>query len=168
MQKIAPAVMVALAAAGAGLGAWLLFAQPWSGGAGDPRAIDPADGALVALGEEVYAADCAACHGPELAGEANWRQRKADGRLPAPPHDETGHTWHHPDPQLFALTKYGPQALAGGSYQSDMPAYEGVLSDREIRAVLAYIKSRWPEEIRAQQAEITRRALQRMDAEGGG
>lgn len=168
MQKIAPAVMAGLAAAGLGIGAWLLFAQPWTDGGGDPRAIDPADAALVALGEEVYAADCAACHGPDLGGEANWRQRKPDGRLPAPPHDETGHTWHHPDPQLFALTKYGPQALVGGGYESDMPAYEGVLSDREIRAVLAYIKSRWPEEIRARQAEITRRALEQIDAEGGG
>ncbi|MEX0923219.1 MAG: c-type cytochrome [Rhodovibrionaceae bacterium] len=112
------------------------------------------------LGEEVYAAHCAACHGAELEGEPDWRQRKPDGKLPAPPHDPSGHTWHHPDPQLFALTKYGPAALVGGGYESDMPAYEELLSDREIRASIAYIKSRWPEDIRAQQAEITRRALE--------
>ena len=37
-----------------------------------------------------------------------------------------------------------------------MPAFGQTLSDAEIWAVLAFIKSRWPEEIRARQAEITR------------
>lgn len=149
-----------------GLGGWLMAGLPWPGGgeAPDARAIDPKDAELVALGEEVYAAECAVCHGPDLEGQANWRQRNSEGRMPAPPHDASGHTWHHPDPQLFALTKYGPAALVGGGYESDMPAYEGVLSDREIRAVIAYIKSRWPQEIQDRQADITRRAL---EAEGG-
>ena len=159
MQNLKPAVIVGIVVAALGLGGWLMFAQPWKTAPADARIIDPNDAELVALGEQVYAAECAACHGADLEGEANWRQRKADGRLPAPPHDPSGHTWHHPDPQLFAITKYGPAALVGGGYQSDMPAYEGVLSDREIRASIAYIKSRWPEEIREQQAEITRRAL---------
>jgi hypothetical protein len=29
-------------------------------------------------------------------------QRKPDGKLPAPPHDASGHTWHHADAQLFS------------------------------------------------------------------
>ncbi len=111
--------------------------------------LRPDDPNLVALGSEVYLRECAACHGTKLEGQANWRQRRTDGRLPAPPHDETGHTWHHPDQQLFALTKYGPAALAGGGYESDMPAYAEALSDEEIWAVLSYIKSRWPAEIQA-------------------
>ena len=74
--------------------------------------------------------------------------------MPAPPHDETGHTWHHPDQQLFALTKYGPAALAGGGYESDMPAYESVLSDEEIWAVLSYLKSRWPAEVQSRHDQI--------------
>ena len=160
MQKFTPAVILAVAAAALAAGAWLLFAQPWSGEGRDARIIDPADAELVALGGEVYAEHCASCHGAEMEGQANWRQRNAEGRMPAPPHDASGHTWHHPDPVLFAITRQGPAALVGGGYQSDMPAYEGVLSDREIRASIAYIKSRWSEEIRAQQAEITRRALE--------
>ena len=116
--------------------------------------LRPDDPSLVALGSEVYLRECAACHGTELEGQANWRQRRADGRLPAPPHDASGHTWHHPDRQLFALTKYGPAALAGGGYESDMPAYEGVLSDEEIWAVLSYLKSRWPAEVRARHDQI--------------
>lgn len=160
MQKFAPAVIVAVAAAALGLGGWLLVAQPWTATPADARVIDPGDAELVALGEGVYAEHCASCHGADLEGQPNWRQRNAEGRMPAPPHDASGHTWHHPDPVLFAITKQGPAALVGGGYESDMPAYEGVLSDREIRAAIAYIKSRWPEEIRAQQAEITRRALE--------
>jgi mono/diheme cytochrome c family protein len=117
--------------------------------------------ALVALGQELYATACASCHGVSLEGQPNWRVRRADGRLPAPPHDETGHTWHHPDDQLFAMTKFGPAAFAGlDDYKSDMPAFEGVLSDREIRAVLAYIKSTWPAEVRARQDGISRRNQQ--------
>ena len=123
-----------------------------------PAGIDPGDARLVALGGEVYARDCAACHGAALEGQPNWRQRRADGRLPAPPHDASGHTWHHPDPQLFALTKYGPAAVAGGTYESDMPAYEDTLSDEEIWAVLSYIKSRWPSAVRARHDQINRAA----------
>jgi mono/diheme cytochrome c family protein len=128
-----------------------LFDRP-GGGPG----LDPRDRAKVALGARLYADNCAACHGADLAGQPNWRQRGANGRLPAPPHDESGHTWHHPGEQLFALTKYGPAALAGGGYQSDMPGYEGKLSDAEIWAVLSYLKSRWPAEIQARHDRIPR------------
>lgn len=47
---------------------------------------------LVALGEVLYQQQCAACHGPDLEGQPNWRLRNDDGTLPAPPHDITGHT----------------------------------------------------------------------------
>ncbi|MEO3427621.1 cytochrome c [Pelagibius sp. CAU 1746] len=117
--------------------------------------MDPGDPDKVALGAQVYAANCASCHGANLEGQPNWRQRKADGRLPAPPHDVSGHTWHHPDAQLFALTKQGPAALAGGGYQSDMPGYAGTLSDAEIWAVLSYIKSRWPREVQVRHDGIS-------------
>ena len=116
------------------------------------------DSARLALGGALYGAHCAACHGAELEGEPNWRRRKTDGLLPAPPHDETGHTWHHPDGQLFEITKRGTAALVGSDYRTAMGPFGAVLSDDEIRAVLAYIKSRWPENIRARQAGITERA----------
>ena len=106
------------------------------------------DVASVAAGKEVYGTNCASCHGAKLEGQANWQIRGADGYLPAPPHDETGHTWHHPDRMLFEFTKYGPQHLAGSDYKSIMPAYEGKLSDQEIWQVLAYIKAQWPVSIR--------------------
>ena len=119
---------------------------------------DPADAELVALGARVYDEACASCHGENLEGEANWRTRKSDGRLPAPPHDASGHTWHHDDATLFGITKLGPGGFAGTGYASDMPPFAGALSDREIWAVLAFIKSTWPAEVRARQAQITGQA----------
>jgi mono/diheme cytochrome c family protein len=75
--------------------------------------------------------------------------------LPAPPHDATGHTWHHPDQVLFDLTKFGVQPIAGPDYRSAMPAFGDKLSDDEILAILSYIKSTWPPEIRRRQDAIT-------------
>src|SRR5262249_29124307 len=69
--------------------------------------IDRSDSAQVARGRIVYGERCAACHGANLEGQANWRARLPDGRLPAPPHDDSGHTWHHPDDTLFAIVKRG-------------------------------------------------------------
>ena len=109
----------------------------------------------IAQGKAIYGDHCASCHGVALEGQENWRSRKPDGRLPAPPHDPSGHTWHHPDQMLFVMTKFGPQATAGPTYQSDMPAFEGVLSDQEIIDVLTYIKSTWPKEIQEEQARRT-------------
>lgn len=120
--------------------------------------IDATDPALIALGQEIYAAECASCHGAELEGQPDWQQRLPNGRLPAPPHDQSGHTWHHPDAVLFDLTKYGPVAMAGGDYVSDMPAFETILTDAEIMAAIAFIKSTWPEQVQSRQNEINERA----------
>jgi mono/diheme cytochrome c family protein len=120
---------------------------------------DPSDRAQVALGAKLYAQHCAACHGTRLEGQPNWRARLPSGRLPAPPHDDSGHTWHHSDAVLFAITKNGvvpPYGPAG--YQSDMPAFADRLSDREIWAVLAYIKSHWSQQVLAARAEMLRNA----------
>jgi len=124
-----------------------------------PLAIElqPDDERIVAQGAGLYAQYCASCHGSNLEGQPNWRGRNAQGRLLAPPHDETGHTWHHPDMALFQLTKFGPAALVGQRYESDMPGYEGVLTDQEILAVLSFIKSQWPDEIQEQHDEINAR-----------
>lgn len=109
-------------------------------------------------GAQIYAQNCASCHGANLEGQPNWRKPNAQGRLPAPPHDARGHTWHHDDATLFGITKFGTKAFTGLPIESDMPAFKDLLSDEEIWAVLAYIKSRWPERVRRQQESINRRA----------
>jgi mono/diheme cytochrome c family protein len=116
------------------------------------------DPEVVAQGAAIYAAECAACHGADLEGQPDWQVRLPDGRLPAPPHDETGHTWHHPDEMLFAITKHGTEALIGGDYRSDMIGFGDRLSDAEIVAALSYIKSTWPEEIIDMHDEVNARA----------
>lgn len=108
----------------------------------------------VAIGRVLYAENCASCHGDNLEGQPDWRRRLENGRMPAPPHDESGHTWHHADRMLFDITKMGVGAVVP-NYESDMPAFGDVLSDDEIRAILAFIKSTWPERQRAFQAEVT-------------
>jgi mono/diheme cytochrome c family protein len=124
----------------------------------DPRA-DPGDAARVALGQRVYAQHCASCHGAKLEGQPDWRGRLPNGRMPAPPHDETGHTWHHADTLLFAVSKNGPvPPYAPAGYESDMPAFGRTLSDEEIWAVLAYIKSHWTSrEVREARAQMGNR-----------
>lgn len=109
----------------------------------------------IARGQKLYAASCASCHGSKLEGEPNWQSPKPNGRMPAPPHDATGHTRHHSDRELFLITKKGLAAVVPG-YTSDMPAFESVLSDDEIAQILAYIKSKWPDEARRYQEERSR------------
>lgn len=108
-------------------------------------------------GQEIYADYCASCHGTDLAGEDNWRERDAEGYLPAPPHDATGHTWHHPDGQLFMIVKHGTEKLVGNGYKSRMIGFGDVLSDDQILEVLAYIKSTWPDRVIAQHNQINAR-----------
>ena len=108
------------------------------------------------MGERLYQENCASCHGANLEGQPDWRTRLPNGRVPAPPHDASGHTWHHPDRVLFDIVKRGPAAIVGAGYESDMPGYEGVLTDDEITSIVDYIKSTWPDKERAFQSERTR------------
>ncbi|NKE68610.1 c-type cytochrome [Ramlibacter sp. RBP-2] len=118
-------------------------------------ALQPGNATVVQRGATVYRAHCAACHGAQLQGQPNWRERGADGLLPAPPHDASGHTWHHPDEVLFRLTKHGIGREARiPDYKTAMPVYEGVLGDADIIAVLSWIKAQWPADIRERQERI--------------
>ena len=126
--------------------------------AGRRTLADPDDALQVARGKSVYSQYCGACHGARLEGQPNWQEKLPNGRMPAPPHDASGHTWHHPDSLLFGITKLGlvPGQYAPPKYESDMPGFGATLSDDEIWAVLAYIKNSWPEKIRKAQTEVNR------------
>ena len=112
----------------------------------------------IVAGEGLYQEYCAACHGVNLQGQGDWQSPGDDGRLPAPPHDETGHTWHHPDSLIFTYTKLGGKevlAAQGIEFDSGMPGFTQQLSDEEIWNIIEYIKSTWPERIRTIQAGRT-------------
>lgn len=133
-------------------GVWLVLGQ----GAAEDIAAAPLD---IAEGKVLYAENCASCHGAELEGQPDWRSPGPDGRLPAPPHDETGHTWHHPDSVLFDYTKLGGAALMarqGMEFDSGMPGFGDSLTDQQIRNVLGFIRSTWPERVQEVQAERTK------------
>lgn len=116
-----------------------------------PSIADPEDDVQVARGAAIYQAECSRCHGVELEGQPDWESPLADGSFPAPPHDETGHTWHHEDSYLFRVVKHG-----GETDESTMPGFAEKLSDEDIWAALAFIKSRWPEGIRRRQPRSRR------------
>lgn len=111
--------------------------------------------ARVETGRAIYAQQCASCHGASLEGQPDWQTPLPTGRMPAPPHNGEGHTWHHSDGELFTIVKKGMAAIVPG-YQTDMPTFEGRLSDSEIRAVLDFIRSTWPSREREYQAQQTR------------
>lgn len=134
----------------------LLFMLAGCGSSTGEPAAESATAAELALGKTVYVENCASCHGANLEGEADWKTANDDGSFRSPPHDETGHTWHHDDGYLLERIRYGTAVLAPDlQNKSNMPAYEDVLTDEEITAVLAYIKSQWPDDIRQMQEERT-------------
>ncbi len=117
-----------------------------------PRFADADDPALTARGAVVYAQNCASCHGAHLEGARHWQAVGPDGRAAPPPQNETGHTWMHSDDELFGFVKYSMIDLAAPGYVSPMPAFRGRLTDDDILATIAFIKSRWPVGVRAYQA----------------
>jgi mono/diheme cytochrome c family protein len=146
-------------AAGSGVGVLILLAVAsliWLDARTEPTAPDPNNVSLAVRGKTVYTQYCASCHGTQLQGQPNWRGRQSNGRLPAPPHDASGHTWHHADKELFEIIKHGIPEIVPG-YQTDMPKYEGVLNDADIWAVLSYIESTWSPDIRARQQRVSER-----------
>ncbi|MDE0539799.1 MAG: cytochrome c [Rhodospirillales bacterium] len=112
---------------------------------------DPDDPVLVARGGVLYGEHCAACHGTNLEGQPDWETQNADGTFPAPPADGTGHAWEHSDRQLFEVVKFGGVRFSRPGVKSAMPSFEDELESADIWAILAFIKSRWPEEVRKEQ-----------------
>lgn len=151
VKKFLVPALVALAAAVAVYGGFAFLNRSPAG------LLEPDNRTVMARGEAVYARNCASCHGNNLEGQPDWQTRDEDGFMPAPPHDESGHTWHHPDQLLFNITKLGVVKAANlKDYKTRMPAFEGILSDDDIIAVLSFIKSRWPEEVQRRHDELNR------------
>lgn len=137
------AVVIIVAVAGWGLG----------GRAQNSSSADSARGVVL------YAENCASCHGADLEGQPDWQTPDPDGVLRAPPHDRTGHTWHHGDKLLFDYTKLGGdqtlKQMGVSDVKSGMPGFEDTLSDQEIWDILAFIKESWPDRERKLQEQRT-------------
>lgn len=97
----------------------------------------------VAQGRSLYIQACQECHGDAATG---------DGAVTGTPvHSVAGHTWHHADGQLADII------LGRLVYpERKMPSYARQLSEKDVQAILAYLKSNWPLEQRAYQAEASK------------
>lgn len=113
----------------------------------------------IARGAALYAANCATCHGPAGEGAPDWRVERPDGCLPPPPHDSSGHTWHHGDGLLYRIVKGGGASLGIAQFKSCMPAFGDRLTDSEIRAVITHLETLWGPRERQFQAEVSRQDL---------
>lgn len=111
--------------------------------------------AHVAHGAKVFARHCAGCHGERGEGAHDWRRRDANGNLPPPPLNGTGHTWHHPSAVLLKVIMEG--SPGGGN----MPAWAGVISANDAAAAIAWFQSQWPDEIYAAWYRIETQAHER-------
>jgi mono/diheme cytochrome c family protein len=136
----------------AGCGAAVAFASP-----GAAHFANADNAAMAAKGHDLYETVCASCHGRNLEGQPLWQLDDQYAHRRAPAHDATGHTWMHSDEALFQMVKTGRFPDWPKNAKSYMPAYGGPLSDGEILAVLAFIKSRWPLGIRVSQAMLNPR-----------
>lgn len=81
----------------------------------------PAGAADVSKGAQIYARHCVSCHGPSGISV-----------MPGAPHLARGERMTQPDMVLLASLKAGKNA---------MPAYIGILSDREMLDVIAYSRT---------------------------
>jgi mono/diheme cytochrome c family protein len=91
----------------------------------------PIPGADTNNGQTVYAQNCAVCHGASLEGGIGAVLNPID-KLPGVPNSL--------DPTfLISVIANGRNHQAGDPKQTDMPAWQGKLSDQEIKDVAAYI-----------------------------
>jgi mono/diheme cytochrome c family protein len=117
------------------------------------------DAAILRTGAAVYQARCASCHGVRGEGAAGWTRPGPSGIYPAPPHDSTGHTWHHADGLLYRIVARGTAAALGDTLHParyGMPGFDSTLSPREIVAVVTYLKAGWTPAQRRREAEASR------------
>lgn len=119
-------------------------------------ALPPLDAELVEAGRSVYAKHCASCHGARAEGAPHWERPDAQGELPAPPHDAEGHTWKHSDAMLYRILMRGWRDPFNKTGRLTMPAFSGILSPKEVRAAITYLKTLWTPEQRRFQGEESR------------
>ncbi len=106
------------------------------------------DSSAVLRGKQIYQLHCAMCHGGNAEGAVNWKVPDENLNYPPPPHDDTGHSWHHPDRVIYEAIREGLRDSLRPDQPVRMQSFGEKLSDAEIRAVLTYFKSLWSREHR--------------------
>lgn len=146
-RKVSKSALLVLSALLIGGGLWA-----WMGG----RTVVPdyQDPVVIGAGGNLYAKNCAVCHGVNAQGE-NPQQRMGGEKPPnsywAPALNGSAHAWHHPPTMLFNIVKKGSPVE-----NSPMRGWKGQMSDGEIHSVLAYMQSLWPDPIRLRYRQMHR------------
>ncbi len=147
-------LLVTVLAFGLGLAACSSSTSPTSASTPrqEPLATAVSEQAQIpARGEQLYAANCQVCHGD---------REGTGGTGGAPSHNETGHTWHHPDAQLKDWILNGKLGF------SQMPAFKDVMSEGQVEAALTYIKTWWTPDQRESQSDVSRRYDEALEKQG--
>ena len=76
------------------------------------------------------------------------------GRMPAPPHDASGHTWHHRDDVLFRLVKEGVTAVVEAATKATCRVSPACSPTRRSGNSCLH-QEHWPERQRGYQAAIS-------------
>ncbi len=108
---------------------------PWNNNAQTGRWYSPSQ---IEQGKQLFAQNCAQCHGRRAQGAANWTQPDAQGLYPPPPLDGSAHAWHHPYAQLVKTISEGSRGT--------MPAWGDKLTREQISSLIAYFQSYWPDQ----------------------
>jgi putative copper export protein/mono/diheme cytochrome c family protein len=106
------------------------------------RSTTSGDDASVAAGATLFAANCAACHGP--AGRGKGPLAKS---LAIPPADLTAeHLLEHENGELFWWVSHGIDRGPGpdGAQRLSMPGFAGTLDDKSIWQVIDFIRANNP------------------------
>lgn len=146
MRFLLPALLLLTLGAAAAGAVW--YVKDDAVAFGDPEDLDQ-----VAFGSRVYGRICANCHGTELDGQLGWEEPLKDGTRLAPAHSADGGTWKYADDSLFKVVKFGGESMKPDGGVSRMPGFDNKLTDEEIWAVIAFIKSTWPTSVQEQQRD---------------
>lgn len=100
------------------------------------------DEKTLAMGDRIFHAYCAECHGNNGEGKPGWQQPGPDGKLLPPPLDNNGRSWRLSSSQIQQFILHGSPDGRG-----NMPPWQGKLSDQEISAVAVWITSLWSDQV---------------------
>jgi mono/diheme cytochrome c family protein len=155
------------------VGAMLLASCGMTGGRTKPLPtptvipLPPLDPARVAQGRQLYLQHCASCHGEGAQGAPNWQVPNARGDLPAPPHDDSGHTWRHRDSELTGIILNGMRDPFNKTPELTMPPFSGIVTHSEVEAMITYFKSLWSPDRRRYQEEQNLKPMMATPAGSG-
>ena len=100
---------------------------------------------LAQSGAVLFKKHCASCHGEDAIGQDPTQPSGGYddnmNRL-APALNGTGHAWHHPPELIYEYIEKGSIDKT-----SPMPSFGNILKDNDIKSIIAYINSLWPDKI---------------------